>query len=186
MVCVAPESRGECGARTEHSHAVLAAFPVFPVPQAAATAVVRMAVSRGCGDPFQEDDIVILNGTKEEVEKLQERMMEKRAKAKASKKSKKNKPAETISKSEEVKECAASSKASSSEPKAPMENGSDSGGSSDPGPSTSTSTSKVKKPAGGPGSKRSIQDMEEKSEAYKSLFTSHSTAKRTKDQTSNW
>lgn len=36
------------------------------------------------------------------------------------------------------------------------------------------------------GSKRSIQEMTDKSEIYKSLFTSHSTAKRTKDQLSNW
>ena len=34
--------------------------------------------------------------------------------------------------------------------------------------------------------KRTIQEMEEKSEAFKSLFTTHSSAKRTKDQTSNW
>ena len=36
------------------------------------------------------------------------------------------------------------------------------------------------------GSKRSIQGMKDKTELYKSLFTSHSSAKRTKDQTSNW
>lgn len=34
--------------------------------------------------------------------------------------------------------------------------------------------------------KRSIQEMEDKSEAFKSLFTTHNSAKRTKDQMSNW
>lgn len=37
-----------------------------------------------------------------------------------------------------------------------------------------------------PSTKRTIQEMEGKSEAFKSLFTTHSSAKRTKDQTSNW
>lgn len=35
-----------------------------------------------CGDPFQSADIVVLNGTKEEMEKLRENMEERRAKAK--------------------------------------------------------------------------------------------------------
>lgn len=34
--------------------------------------------------------------------------------------------------------------------------------------------------------KRSIADSEEKSEAYKSIFTSHSSAKRSKEECSNW
>ena len=35
-----------------------------------------------CGDPFKHEDIVFLNGTKEEVEKLREKMEAKRAIAK--------------------------------------------------------------------------------------------------------
>ncbi|KAJ8401303.1 hypothetical protein AAFF_G00385340, partial [Aldrovandia affinis] len=153
---------------------------------------VKTEICHKCGDPFQEDDITVLNGSKEEVEKLQHRMVEKRARAKASKKSKKNKPAETIAKSQDLTENPASPKASSSEPAAVAENGTD-GGSPAPGPSA---IPKPLKPAGvGAGaaaaaaaaaSKRSIQDMDGKSETYKSLFTSHSTAKRTKAQTSNW
>ncbi|GAA6104953.1 replication termination factor 2 [Tachysurus ichikawai] len=61
-------------------------------------------------------------------------------------------------------------------------NGESSSNSSAPGPSGSSKPVKVTAVA---GSKRSIQDTE-KSEAYKSLFTSHSSAKRTKDQMSNW
>jgi len=44
---------------------------------------------------------------------------------------------------------------------------------------------KVKK-ASSAATKRSIADSEEKSEAYKSIFTSHSSAKRPKDKCSNW
>lgn len=35
-----------------------------------------------CGDPFKIEDVVVLNGTKEEVEKLREKMEERRTKAK--------------------------------------------------------------------------------------------------------
>lgn len=38
-----------------------------------------------CGDPFKEDDVVVLNGSKEEVEKLQKDLEERRAKAKSAK-----------------------------------------------------------------------------------------------------
>ncbi|KAK6320900.1 hypothetical protein J4Q44_G00078760 [Coregonus suidteri] len=55
-----------------------------------------------CGDPFKEEDLVVLNGTKEEVEKLRKIMEEKRAKA--TKKSKKSKFAETVSKPSQSQE----------------------------------------------------------------------------------
>lgn len=35
-----------------------------------------------CGDPFREEDVIVLNGTKEEVEKLREKMGERRSKVK--------------------------------------------------------------------------------------------------------
>lgn len=35
-----------------------------------------------CGDPFKEEDVIVLNGTKEEVEKLREKMEERRSKVK--------------------------------------------------------------------------------------------------------
>ncbi|KAJ8259555.1 hypothetical protein GJAV_G00170780 [Gymnothorax javanicus] len=144
---------------------------------------VKTEICHKCGDPFQEDDIMILNGNKEEVERLRQRMEERRARAKVGKKSKKSKSAETLSKPEDVKEKAAPAKASpSSEPKSAAENSQDDS-SCGPGPSTST---KLSKPAAAAGSKRSIQEMQEKSEAYKSLFTTHSSAKRSKEQTSNW
>lgn len=35
-----------------------------------------------CGDPFKEEDVIVLNGTKEEVEKLRGKMEERRSKVK--------------------------------------------------------------------------------------------------------
>ncbi|XP_060724222.1 replication termination factor 2 isoform X2 [Tachysurus vachellii] len=116
---------------------------------------VKTEICHKCGDPFHENDIVMLNSSKEEQDKLQKAMEERRAKAKTAKKSKKSKALETVFKSPE---------------------------STAPGPSGSSKPVKVTAAA---GSKRSIQETE-KSEAYKSLFTSHSSAKRTKDQMSNW
>ncbi|KAA0701351.1 Protein RTF2 -like protein [Triplophysa tibetana] len=115
--------------------------------------------SAKCGDPFKEDDLVVLNGSKEDVEKLQKDLEERRSKAKSAKKSKKSKDAKAP-KADDVK------------------------ASSGPSGETSKATKTPAEPA--TGSKRSIQEMTDKSEIYKSLFTSHSTAKRTKDQLSNW
>uniref|UniRef100_A0A3P8QMV3 Replication termination factor 2 n=1 Tax=Astatotilapia calliptera TaxID=8154 RepID=A0A3P8QMV3_ASTCA len=60
---------------------------------------VKTEICHKCGDPFKDEDIVVLNGNKEEVDKLREKMEEKRAKAKT-KKSKKSKATETVSTSE--------------------------------------------------------------------------------------
>uniref|UniRef100_A0A4W5ME20 Replication termination factor 2 n=1 Tax=Hucho hucho TaxID=62062 RepID=A0A4W5ME20_9TELE len=146
---------------------------------------VKTEICHKCGDPFKDENLVVLNGTKEEVEKLREKMEGKRAKAKATKKSKKNKVAETVAKPSDSKENPESTETVSSEGQTSTRNGGDSSQPAVPGPPASSST-KVVTPSAATGSKRSIQTMEEKSETYKSLFTSHSSAKRTKDQTSNW
>nr|XP_046189673.1 replication termination factor 2-like isoform X1 [Oncorhynchus gorbuscha] len=112
-------------------------------------------------------------------------MEEKRAKAKATKKPKKNKVAETVAKPSDSKENPESTETVSSEGQTSTQNGGDNSQPAVPEPPASSST-KVVTPSAATGSKRSIQTMEEKSETYKSLFTSHSSAKRTKDQTSNW
>ncbi|XP_030276360.1 replication termination factor 2 isoform X2 [Sparus aurata] len=54
---------------------------------------VKTEICHKCGDPFKIEDVIVLNGTKEEVEKLREKMEERRTKAKI-KKSKKSKAAE--------------------------------------------------------------------------------------------
>ncbi|XP_045547357.1 replication termination factor 2 isoform X3 [Salmo salar] len=101
------------------------------------------------------------------------------------KKSKKNKVAETVAKPSDSKENPESTETVSSEGQTSTENGGDNSQPAVAEPPASSST-KVVTPSAATGSKRSIQTMEEKSETYKSLFTSHSSAKRTKDQTSNW
>ncbi|XP_008319341.1 replication termination factor 2 [Cynoglossus semilaevis] len=116
---------------------------------------VKTEICHKCGDPFTAEDIVVLNGTKEEVEQLQKKMAEKRVKTKT-KKSKKSKEAEAVSTP-----------------------------SDEAGPSGTSSSSKETKSATASATKRSVQSTE-KSEVFKSLFTSHSSAKRTKEQTSNW
>lgn len=134
---------------------------------------VKTEICHKCGDPFKNEDVVVLNGTKEEVDKLREKMEEKRSKAKA-KKSKKSKAAETVAAPSQSKGDACSTK----QEKSALENGA-SGDADAAGPSSSKSSSSS-------APKRSIQEMQDKSEAFKSIFTSHSSAKRTKDQTSNW
>lgn len=145
---------------------------------------VKTEICHKCGDPFQEDDIVVLNGSKEEVEKLQKALDERRLKAKSAKKSKKSKDAKS-SKTDD----STGNLLKNPETKPASNAASTNGNHSDAaGPSTSGESSKAVKTLTGPapGSKRSIQDMKDKSETYKSLFTSHSSAKRTKDQISNW
>lgn len=36
-----------------------------------------------CGEPFKEEDMIVINGTKEEVEILKQQMLERREKAKS-------------------------------------------------------------------------------------------------------
>lgn len=144
---------------------------------------VKTEICHKCGDPFKDEDIIVLNGTKEEVDKLREKMDEKRAKAKT-KKSKKSKAAETVLPSESKD--GTESPPSDAAERNSLQNGGESSQSSVAGPSGSSSSSKGTKSSSAAATKRSIQDMEEKSEAFKSLFTTHSSAKRTKEQTSNW
>ncbi|XP_077459106.1 replication termination factor 2 [Stigmatopora argus] len=139
---------------------------------------VKTEICHKCGDPFQNADIVVLYGTKEESEKLREKMEDRRAKAKT-KKSKKSKAAESMPPPSDAKE-------TKQVPNGSLENGGESSQSDQAGTSgASQISSNGDKPAAA-ASKRSIQEMQEKSEAFKSLFTTHSSAKRTKDQTSNW
>lgn len=145
---------------------------------------VKTEICHKCGDPFQNSDIVILNGSKEEVEELRKGMEERRAKEKPGKKSKKSKAAETVSKSEASKDNPGPSKTTKNELKTATVNKAED--SIAPAPEPSTSTAVSIKPVAAAGSKRLFSGSDEKSEAYKSLFTSHSSAKRTKDQTSNW
>ncbi|XP_019063665.1 replication termination factor 2 [Fukomys damarensis] len=141
---------------------------------------VKAEVCHTCGAAFQEDDVIVLNGTKEDVETLRKRMEARRLRAKQEKKTKKPKAAE------------AASKADAGEGEAEGRRGLRSGG----GCVLQGPAGKDRPPfhrpcvcglAGKPGAapKRSIADSEE-SETYKSLFTSHSSAKRTKEESAHW
>ncbi|XP_061582772.1 replication termination factor 2 [Cololabis saira] len=141
---------------------------------------VKTEICHKCGDPFKYEDVVVLNGTKEDVEKLREKMVEKRSKTKTKKK--KSKASETLA---ETKEEAPSPPADEAGGES-QQNEAENNQSAVAGPSSSSSSSISTKSSAASATKRSIQKMEEKSEAFKSLFTTHSSAKRSKDQTSNW
>lgn len=72
---------------------------------------IKAEVCHTCGAAFQEEDIIVLNGTKEDVEMLKRRMEERRLRAKLEKKTKKPKTAESASKLGITQDSAGPSKA---------------------------------------------------------------------------
>ncbi|NWT27391.1 RTF2 protein, partial [Cardinalis cardinalis] len=148
---------------------------------------IKAEVCHKCGVPFQEEDVIVLNGNKEDVEILKKRMEERRLKSKLEKKSKKGKTAAAASQQEPSADSPGPSKAKSGKDCVNSSSGenrqiiftksSENGNPSVPG--------KVNK-APSSSTKRSIADSEDKSEAYKSIFTTHSSAKRSKEECSNW
>ncbi|KAM6319153.1 replication termination factor 2 isoform 2-T2 [Podargus strigoides] len=148
---------------------------------------IKAEVCHKCGVPFQEEDVIILNGNKEDVEVLKKRMEDRRLKSKLEKKSKKCKSAGSTSQQDTAKDAPGPSEAKNGKDCINSSSGenrqiiftksSDNGNSSVP--------RKVNK-AASTAKKRSTADSEEKSEAYKSIFTSHSSAKRPKEECSNW
>ncbi|XP_036989547.2 replication termination factor 2 [Artibeus jamaicensis] len=140
---------------------------------------IKAEVCHTCGAAFGEDDIIVLNGTKEDVAALKGRMEERRLRARLGKKAKKPKVAETVSKPD------VSEGTSGEKPEEPSPDSQDkkttpaSRSAANGGPS-----GKVGKPPGA-ATKRSIADSEE-SEAYKSIFTTHSSAKRSKEESAHW
>ncbi|XP_009080578.1 PREDICTED: protein RTF2 homolog, partial [Acanthisitta chloris] len=148
---------------------------------------IKSEVCHKCGVPFQEEDMIVLNGNKEDVEVLKKRMEERRLKSKLEKKSKKSKSAGAAPQPETSEDSAGPSKAKNGKDCVSSSSGekrqiiftksSDNGNSSISGKVNKTSSTTTK---------RSIADSEEKSEAYKSIFTTHSSAKRSKEECSNW
>ncbi|XP_066479172.1 replication termination factor 2 isoform X2 [Tiliqua scincoides] len=141
-----------------------------------------------CGIPFQDDDVIVLNGAKEDVEMLKKRMEERRLKSKLGKKSRKSKAAETIVKSVAIEDLPGPSQVNTEKETTNNNSGEkrtiafckEAVGESAPSSSGKGSKNGPVPP------KRSIAKSEEKSEAYKSIFTSHSSAKRSKEESSNW
>lgn len=145
---------------------------------------IKTDVCHKCGAGFKETDIILLNGDKEEVEELRKRMEERRLKAKSEKKAKKPKAVESVSKPDQGEESPGSSQKEAEETSFPRDKidfvstaKTQDSQSSSSDAAAKSSSSCTKRPA--PGSER-------KSEAYKSIFTSHNSAKRTKEQSSNW
>ncbi|KAM6164245.1 replication termination factor 2 [Rhynchocyon petersi] len=140
---------------------------------------IKADVCHTCGAAFQEDDVIVLNGTKEDVELLKTRMEERRLRAKLGKKTKKPKAVEAISKSDVPEEAAGPSGLKTRKPEEASLDSQEK--KTNPAPrSTATSGS-----TSGKSTKRPIADSRE-SEAYKSLFTSHSSAKRSKEESAHW
>ncbi|XP_057234585.1 replication termination factor 2 [Malurus melanocephalus] len=152
---------------------------------------IKSEVCHKCGVPFQEEDVIVLNGSKEDVEILKKRMEERRLKSKLEKKSKKGKSAAAAAASQQEtsadspgpskvkndKDCVSSS--SGENRQIIFTKSSENGNPSVPGKVNKASSSSST-------TKRSIADSEDKSEAYKSIFTTHSSAKRSKEECSNW
>ncbi|XP_063153096.1 replication termination factor 2 [Candoia aspera] len=139
-----------------------------------------------CGIPFQDDDVIILNGNKEDIEVLKKRMEDRRLKSKLGKKSKKSKAAETSVKSEAAEDSQRPSQVNTANDATKSgEKRSIAFCKSTVSENVPSSSGKSIKSASEPV-KRSFVPSEEKSEAYKSIFTSHSSAKRSKEESSNW
>ncbi|XP_060628053.1 replication termination factor 2 [Anolis sagrei] len=145
---------------------------------------IKTEACHKCGIPFQEEDVIVLNGTKEDVEVLKKRMEERRLKSKLGKKSKKSKAAETTVKPEPIEDSSKPSEANTEKNATVTKSGEKRSiafcKSTAVNESASSSSGKESKNV-----KRPIANAE-KSEAYKSIFTSHSSAKRSKDESSNW
>jgi uncharacterized protein with von Willebrand factor type A (vWA) domain len=121
-----------------------------------------------CASPFDADaDVIVINGSDDEVEKMRTAITDRRAKEKADKRSKKRKNthvADDMIRLKEADHPVASSSGSNQKDKQLPVSGSD----------------KSKKSKKG----QSIADDPNASEAYKSLFTSHESAKN--KPKSNW
>lgn len=122
-----------------------------------------------CNKEFSPDDIITLNGTDEEVENLRIRMEERRANAKNEKKSKKRKAESTASDAPNTKLKPTASTSTSSSLASSL--------SSSSIPSSSTKTSTIGILTDKARKDYSVAKDPTASETYKSLFTTHETAK---------
>ncbi|KAM5245559.1 replication termination factor 2 [Ctenodactylus gundi] len=146
---------------------------------------IKAEVCHTCGTAFQEDDVIVLNGTKEDVEILKKRLEERRLQAKLEKKTKKPKAAESVSKADVSEDLPGASKVkiSKAEEASAESRERKTTSASRSVAANGASSGKAGKPGGAP--KRSIADSEE-SETYKSIFTTHSSAKRSKEESAHW
>ncbi|XP_069507216.1 replication termination factor 2 [Ambystoma mexicanum] len=145
---------------------------------------VKTDVCHKCGSTFHEDDIIILNGSKEEVALLKTKMEERRQKAKQERKSKKSKVVETVTQPTDMKEVPGPSEVKNANGIPLREKILFVSSSKAATDGSSSSSENGIKPASDTATKRPISEGERRSEVYKSIFTSHSSAKRAKPP--NW
>ncbi|XP_067904142.1 replication termination factor 2 [Heterodontus francisci] len=153
---------------------------------------IKTEVCHKCGESFKDDDVIVLNGSKEEMADLRRKMEERKLKAKLMKKAKKSKATEAVLKSALSEEISGPSTQKPKENKVIIDKKASAFlsitstvNAQSSSFSTSTASGKACKPASGIA-KRSLAQTGEKSEAYKSIFTSHSSAKRAREQKPNW
>lgn len=146
---------------------------------------IKAEVCHTCGAAFQEDDVVVLNGTKEDVQVLKSRMEERRLRAKLGKKAKKPKAAEAVSKPDVGGEPAGPSNVKTGRPEeASLDAREKRVGPAPRGAAGASSSGRAGRPPCA-AAKRPPAASEE-SEAYRSLFTSHSSAKRSREESAHW
>ncbi|CAM9639865.1 unnamed protein product [Lampetra planeri] len=126
-----------------------------------------------CGVTFQDDDVVVLNSSAEEIKQLRERMLERRERAKI------ERVVEKVGPTEE-KVCPTEEKVGTTEEKLAA------------GPAGEVKNGKMpvgkqgregKRAVGAEDTKSAKKDAKPCSETYKSLFTSHSSAQK---ETAHW
>lgn len=128
-----------------------------------------------CMKPFVENDLIVLNGSDDEVEELRKRMMDRRNKAKEAKKNRKRKAVdEETEKNGDHKEQKTSID-SSSQPSSSQ--ASSSGKSNSNSVTSNVKTSSLTVLQNKASKDYSVKKDPNASEAYKSLFTSHESAK---------
>ncbi|XP_076329685.1 replication termination factor 2 [Tachypleus tridentatus] len=145
---------------------------------------VKSSVCLKCGKPFEEDDIIIINGTDEEIEIQRLKMEERRARSKLEKKSKKHKIkdgniTDTTEKKQKIEngESSASKADKKGNHNGDIRNCKLAGlGTSKKSNSSSAGTSTKLTVPDKAQSNYSIAKDPRASEAYKSLFTSHKNA----------
>ncbi|XP_064486850.1 replication termination factor 2-like [Ornithodoros turicata] len=130
---------------------------------------VKSDVCHKCGKPFEDDDIVVLNGTEEELSVLEEKMEARRLKAKLEKKSKKRATDIAVEDGKKKVKFEEPSKATGK-----LVNGGASTSEAKARPTTGTSTKMILPEKACAG--YSIAKDPNTSEALKSLFTTHKTA----------
>ena len=148
-------------------------------------------VCHSCGKQFADEDIIVLNGSEEEVTTMKSRMEERRQKAKLEKKAKRSKAAETVITNGECSVSSSNGASSSTSQERPFKKPK-----LDSSSSSSTSASKLPGKVNGASSTLNVKVPElskyktvaedpNASKVYKSLFASGN-KERPKHLKSNW